>query len=51
MFNVRRSFRRFPVFVVYVRRDARELVTCLVLEDLIKSCDLFIKQIDPMARV
>ncbi|KAK2373646.1 hypothetical protein QL285_074673 [Trifolium repens] len=25
MFNVRRSFRRFPVFVFYVRRDAREL--------------------------
>ncbi|KAK2389225.1 hypothetical protein QL285_062833 [Trifolium repens] len=43
MFNVRRSFRRLYAFVFYVRRDARELSTCLVLEDLIKSCDLIIK--------
>ena len=35
MFNVGRSFRSFYVFEIYVRRDARELSTWLVLEDLI----------------
>ena len=51
MVKDRRSFRRFYVFVIYVRRDARELVTCLVMEEWVISCDLIIKQIDPMARV
>ena len=39
MLNVRRSFRRFYVFVVYVRRVARELSTRLVMGELMMSCE------------
>ena len=39
MLNVRRSFRRFYVFVVFVRRVARELSTRLVMDGLMISCE------------
>ncbi len=50
MLNVRRSFRRFYVFVIYVRRVARELNTRLVMDELIISCEDRLG-FDPMARM
>ena len=42
MLNDRRSFRRFPVFVFYVRRDARELNVRFV----IRCCGKYLVRID-----
>ncbi|KAK2398174.1 hypothetical protein QL285_059668 [Trifolium repens] len=42
MFNDRRSFRRFSVFVFYVRRDARELSVRFI----IRGCGKYLVRID-----
>ena len=42
MVKDRRSFRRFYVFVIYVRRDARELSVRFV----VRGCEKYLVRID-----